>query len=59
MLAFASKCADMQCSRLGTSFLPVNLNESASTKRHHQTLALNASTNGGDASRVGKDAAII
>ena len=63
MLAFASKCADMQCLRLGTAFYPVNLNESASTKRYHQTLALNvssirylqnASTNGGDASRVGK-----
>ena len=54
MLAFASKCADMQCSRLGTSFLPVNLNESASTKRYHQTLPLNVSSNGGDASRVGK-----
>ena len=59
MLAIASKCADMQCSRLGTSFLPVNLNESASTKRYHQTLPLNASSNGGDASRVGQDAAII
>ena len=35
------------------AFQPVNLNESASTKRHHQTLALNASSNGGDASRVG------
>lgn len=38
MLAIASKCADMQCSRLGTSFLPVNLNESAAlnaiTKRY-------------------------
>ena len=31
MLAFASKCADMQCLRLGTAFLPVNLIGDATT----------------------------
>ena len=62
----------MLCLLLKFAFQPVNLNESTSTKRYHQTLPLNASskrkhktqaqnasTNGGDASRVGKDAAII
>ena len=44
MLAFASKCADMRCLRLGTAFYPVNLNESASNKRYHQTLPLNVSS---------------
>ena len=40
MLAFVSKCADMRCLRLGTAFYPVNL-------------IGDATTNGGDASRVG------
>ena len=31
----------------------VNMRTDSSTKRYHQTQALNASTNGGDASRVG------
>ena len=31
----------------------------ATTKRYHQTLPLNATSNGGDASRVGKNTAII
>lgn len=44
MLAIVSKCADMQCLRLGTAFLPVNLNENASTKRYRQTLPLNVSS---------------
>ena len=35
---------DMLCLLLKFAFQPVNLNESASTKRYHQTLPLNAST---------------
>ena len=37
----------------------VPLPSNASTKRYHQTLAQNASTNGGDASRVEENAMLI
>ena len=36
-----------------------NMRTDASTKRKHDTLPLNATTNGGDASRVGKVAMFI
>ena len=45
----------MLCLLLKFAFYPVNLNESASTKRYHQTLALMGATR----LASGKDAAII